>query len=200
MHILFLSCRTKLNTDYDMLIQFSSFHFNPLFTTSSYSTLGSKLVHKQRQCLILSQDQISLHSNNTDIHLTFKEAVGAGSAYHLVYFYTEILSGPTCSNLVLIGGHRTTTAPRSQRHKYVVGAFQLADLTKDGATRTLRPTCSKTLGIAIKTEPPPHATARIPFFLPEKNNMRFNGSSRLFQMISGKVAYTIRCLLDRARF
>lgn len=72
MHILFLSCRTKLNTDYDTLIQFSSIHFNSLFTTSWYSTLGSKLVHKQRQCLILSQDQISLHCNNTDIHLTFK--------------------------------------------------------------------------------------------------------------------------------
>lgn len=71
MHILLLSCRTRMHTDYDTLIPFSSIHFNSLFT-SSYITLGSKLVHKQRQCLILSQDQISLHCNNTDIHLTFK--------------------------------------------------------------------------------------------------------------------------------
>ena len=49
-----------------------SFHFNSHFTISSYNTLGSKLVHKQRQCLVLSQDQISLHCNNTDIHLTFE--------------------------------------------------------------------------------------------------------------------------------
>lgn len=140
----------------------------------------------------------------TAITLTFtsrsKETVEAGSAYHLVYFYTKMLSGPTCSDLVLIGGHRITTAPRSQRHKYVVGTFQLADLTKDDATRTLRPTCSKTRRLTIKTAPPPYASARILFFLPEKSNMRFNGSSRLFQMISGKVAYTIRCLLDRASF
>jgi hypothetical protein len=71
-HILFLSCRIRLSTDYDRFTQFSSFHFNSLFTISSYNTLGSKLVHKQRQCLVLSQDRISLHCNNTDIHLTFK--------------------------------------------------------------------------------------------------------------------------------
>jgi hypothetical protein len=72
MHILFLSCRTRMSTDYDRLTLFSSIHFNSLFTISPYNTLGSKRVHKQRQRLVLSQDQISLHCNNTDIHLTFK--------------------------------------------------------------------------------------------------------------------------------
>ena len=171
MHILFLSCRTRFSTDYDRLTLISPFHLNPLFTISSYNTLGSKLVHKQRQCLVLSQDQ--LHC--TAITLTFtsrsKEATGAGSAYHLVYFYTEMLSGCTCSDLVLIGGHRTTTAPRSQRHECVVGAFQLAHLTKDGATRTLRPMCSTTRRLTIKEAPPPYAPPRILFFLPEKKNI-----------------------------
>ena len=57
-----------------------------------------------------------------------------------------MLSGSTCSDLVLIGGHRTTTAPRSQRHECVVGVFQLADLSNDGATRTLRPLRVQRLG------------------------------------------------------
>jgi hypothetical protein len=109
----------------------------------------------------------------TAITLTFTsrsmEAVRAGSGYHLVYFYTAKLSGPTCSDLVLIGGHSTTTPPRSQRHKGVVGAFLLADWTKDGATRKLRPTCSTTRRLTIKTAQPPYTTARILFFLPEKN-------------------------------
>jgi len=129
----------------------------------------------------------------TAITLTFtsrlKEAVRARSAYHLVYFYTEMLSGPTCSNLVLIGGHRTTTAPRSQRHECVVGAFQLANLTKDGATRTLRPTCSKNLRLTIKTAPPPYAPSRILFFLPEKRNA-FSWFASVFPNYSRKIAYT----------
>lgn len=152
--------------------------------------MGSKLVRKQRQGLVLSQDQISLHCNNTDIHLTFK---GSRSGRFRV---------PSCLFL-----HRNAVRPYLQRpgidwrtpHNYSAPfttaqvrrwAFQIADLTKDGATRMLRPTCSKTRGLTIKAAPSPYAPARILFFLPEKNNMRFHGSSQFFQMISGKADYT----------
>ena len=123
---------SRFSTHYSSVTYFSSLPFCFTFHESVRTTHCALNLFTNNASVLLFRKTKFHHC--VLITLTFtsrsNETVRASSGYHLVYFYREMPSGHTCIEPVLIGEHRTTTAPCSQWHVCVVGSFQLADFTE----------------------------------------------------------------------